>query len=126
MMSNKMIGVEDIRVDFGVGVAAIAAERDRQISDEEWSAERDDQHVNCELIRAAGAYCFIADVVSIGDNVWPRGEEIPPDLWPWSKSWWKPSKDPIRNLEKAGALIAAEIDRLKRQQSNSAASAPQR
>jgi hypothetical protein len=28
--------------------------------------------------------------------------------------WWKPSTDPIRNLERAGALIAAEIDRLER------------
>ena len=29
--------------------------------------------------------------------------------------WWKPSIDPVRNLAKAGALIAAEIDRLQRQ-----------
>lgn len=35
--------------------------------------------------------------------------------WPWHSSWWKPSDDPIRNLVKAGALIAAEIDRLQRQ-----------
>jgi hypothetical protein len=27
-------------------------------------------------------------------------------------TWWKPST-PVRNLEKAGALIAAEIDRLR-------------
>lgn len=33
--------------------------------------------------------------------------------WPWDEEWWKPSLDPIRNLEKAGALIAAEIDRLE-------------
>ena len=33
--------------------------------------------------------------------------------WPWAKKWWKPSDDPVRNLVKAGALIAAEIDRLE-------------
>ena len=34
-------------------------------------------------------------------------------LWPWNESWWKPTPDNrIRDLEKAGALIAAEIDRL--------------
>jgi hypothetical protein len=35
--------------------------------------------------------------------------------WPWDKGWWKPTPDNrIRELEKAGALIAAEIDRLQR------------
>jgi hypothetical protein len=33
--------------------------------------------------------------------------------WPWNDDDWKPSPDPIRNLVKAGALIAAEIDRLQ-------------
>jgi hypothetical protein len=37
-----------------------------------------------------------------------------PSSWPWDYDWWKPSDDPIRNLTKAGALIAAEIDRLNR------------
>lgn len=36
-------------------------------------------------------------------------------IWPWDKSWWKPTPDDrIRELIKAGALIAAEIDRLQR------------
>lgn len=45
-------------------------------------------------------------------------------LWPgaWNKKWWKPATDSsfdlrIRELEKAGALIAAEIDRLKAEKS---------
>lgn len=38
--------------------------------------------------------------------------------WPFDASWWKPSNDPIRNLIKAGALIAAEIDRLQRLAAN--------
>ncbi len=40
-----------------------------------------------------------------------EGRVGPMRWWPWGKSWWKPSDDPIRDLEKAGALIAAEIDR---------------
>jgi hypothetical protein len=43
------------------------------------------------------------------------GSVRPPRFdWPWDASWWKPSNDPVRNLVKAGALIAAEIDRLQR------------
>ncbi len=34
--------------------------------------------------------------------------------WPWEMAWLKISEDPVRNLVKAGALIAAEIDRLLR------------
>jgi hypothetical protein len=36
--------------------------------------------------------------------------------WPWDAEWWKPSPDSVRNLVKAGALIAAEIDRLQRKE----------
>ena len=35
-------------------------------------------------------------------------------IWPWNLIWWKPTpNDRIRELVKAGALIAAEIDRLQ-------------
>lgn len=34
--------------------------------------------------------------------------------WPWDVSWWKPTPDVEGNLVKAGALIAAELDRLAR------------
>ena len=33
--------------------------------------------------------------------------------WPFDDEWFKPSIDPVRQLTKAGALIAAEIDRLQ-------------
>jgi hypothetical protein len=38
-----------------------------------------------------------------------------PMLWPWSGMDWRPSADRVRELAKAGALIAAEIDRLNRE-----------
>jgi len=31
-------------------------------------------------------------------------------LWPWGVEYWKP-KDPLTNLVRAGALVAAAIDR---------------
>jgi hypothetical protein len=37
-----------------------------------------------------------------------------PKFWPWKPWWWKPSTNRIDELVKAGALIAAEIDRLQR------------
>ena len=41
----------------------------------------------------------------------------PNPQWPFEDAAWKPSHDPVKNLVKAGALIAAEIDRLQRQKS---------
>jgi hypothetical protein len=36
-----------------------------------------------------------------------------PGWWPWAERFWKPTPDDrVRELVKAGALIAAEIDRL--------------
>lgn len=91
------------------GAMQIATERGRQITAEGWSAEHDDRHINGELRDAAIAYAMICD------------DRAPFDLasvWPWEMKWWKPSDDPVRNLVKAGALIAAEIDRLQRKALN--------
>lgn len=42
------------------------------------------------------------------------GTARPLEGWPWRDEDWKPSNDRVANLVKAGALIAAEIDRLQR------------
>ena len=42
-------------------------------------------------------------------------------LWPWERGAFKPSEDAARNFEKAGALLAAEIDRLARLETAAAA-----
>lgn len=85
------------------GIELIAAERERQITAEGWTPEHDDAHKEGELAQAA--LCYIESALGIVD------EDDVPLSWPWDKSWWKPSD---RDLEKAGALIAAEIDRLSR------------
>lgn len=93
------------------GAALIAAERQRQVEVEGWEAKHDDRHDKGELIAAARCYAYAA-ACQVGSGI-PTNTP-PGGPWPWSDGWWKPSTDPIRNLVKAGALIAAEIDRLKR------------
>lgn len=94
----------------GSGADRIAHERQRQIVVEGWTPEHDDEHVAGELLVAAKAYIEAALNANEAHSV---EYEMPPFDWPWHSSWWKPADDPIRNLEKAGALIAAEIDRLR-------------
>jgi len=91
------------------GIDRIAAERKRQIEKEGWTPRHDDAHVNGELAAAGACYALVP-----GEE--PAGTDLP-DEWPegWDEQWWKPSpNNRIRELEKAGALIAAEIDRLLR------------
>lgn len=87
------------------GIERIAAERERQVTAEGWTPAHDDAHRLHELLDAAR--CYINQVI-VDEPANPR------PFWPWALKGWKPSADPIRNLEKAGALIAAEIDRLLR------------
>lgn len=99
---------------------AILAERKRQITAEGWTAAHDDEHVDGDLRIVAQAYYWHA----IGSKAlgW---QEVPilktstravwriPCPWPWAPKWWKP-KTPERDLERAGALCIAEIERLQR------------
>lgn len=104
--------------DYSPGALAILRERERQETVEGWTPEHDDIHGSGEI--AGAAACYTMQGLDIGAN--HLGEQVRVlihDLWPWDRAWWKPSDDPIRNLEKAGALIAAEIDRLKRAQRQS-------
>lgn len=94
------------------GVELIADERKRQSTDEGYYASHDDGHDKGELALAAMSYlAVVAAPDESGDD---EGKPRPCHDWPWEEKWWKPSDDPVRNLVKAGALIAAEIDRLQR------------
>jgi len=83
----------------------IAAERNRQISSEGWTAKHDDQWTDDQLTCAAVCYLQYSPELCSPE---------PPSLWPWSPVWWKP-KDRRRDLVRAGALIVAEIERLDRE-----------
>lgn len=88
------------------GIELIAAERARQITTEGFTAAHDAMHARGELHDAAASYMLAAI------NCGHPAMQIPPREWPWAPSWWKPAPDPVRNLVKAAALLAAEIDRL--------------
>ena len=94
--------MSDTKENTMTGADLIAAERQRQIDVEGWTPEHDAEHDRGELADAAhrylSTYC-----------------EVPSDAdWPWEPGAWKPSSNPVQNLVRAGALIAAEIDRLQR------------
>jgi hypothetical protein len=91
------------------GAERIVNERQRQIYIEGWTPEHDAEHFEQELARAAACYAKPHAYRGAGG-----GNSIAAPLdWPWEAHWWKPTPgDRIRELVKAGALIAAEIDRL--------------
>lgn len=96
------------------GAALIAAERRRQVEVEGWTAEHDDAHDCGEMVEAAICYAEQAKGRGWVSPEKYRQDEVDPfGDWPWDESWWKP-QTPIRDLVRAGALIAAEIDRLQR------------
>lgn len=85
------------------GAELIAKERERQVNVEGFDREHDHSHVYEELVLAALAYAHHA----IGE-----GSFSALLVWPWDEQYFKP-KDPLRDLTRAGALIAAAIDRYK-------------
>ena len=107
------------------GIERIAAERQRQIDQEGWTPEHDEQHKHGELAMAAALYASPSPVFARIDR--QDGGVLFEDPWPWwytnscaqrggpTKAWDKRATHPrLRQLEIAGALIAAEIDRLQR------------
>jgi hypothetical protein len=78
---------------------------------EGWTDDRDDGYFVGELSAAAASYAIASSLCA---TLAIEQSEAPPATWPWNSSWWKPSTK-IRNLEKAGALIIAEIARLRRE-----------
>ena len=109
------------------GVESITEERIRQVSKEGFLPEHDDEHDEGELALAAICYATPIPIFRLdkGANAY---QFIDP--WPWGESWDKRERydngnelqhpvnlarqDRVRNLVKAGALLAAEIDRINR------------
>lgn len=108
------------------GVQLIAEERARQIGVEGYTREHDDAHDMREIAKAAQSYVnhYVGRAHAFANDLGLPGitpektyrKEPAPDTWPWSARAWNP-QDPVRDLVKAGALIAAEIDRLQRAKS---------
>lgn len=98
--------------EYITGSALIFIERERQKMVEGYQDHHDDGfNDGGELALAASSYL---DEVNHPDDCPGNRKPLSNDDWPWAEEHFKPSTDPIRNLVKAGALIAAEIDRLQR------------
>lgn len=104
------------------GAERIVAERQRQIDVKGFSLEHDATHSTVQFIAAALTYLTQADFQVRYPHV-PYDPQMalkildehgfPSSVWPWADEDWKASPDPVRNLEKAGALVAAAIDRIQ-------------
>jgi len=122
-LSYKLFNVDPMRMKEPKFLAesplwSIQKERLRQINDEHFTPERDNQYINGELADAAAMYATDPDtrerLLKVNpEHVWPQS---------WSAEWWKPGNytpgnwigPRRRELEKAGALIVAEMERLDR------------
>jgi hypothetical protein len=88
------------------GANLVGAERVRQVTDEGYTPEHDEQHTGAEL--AWAAWCLLDRAASQD----PRMVERVPTMWPFEDgSWPAQDKTPMRLLIQAGAYVAAEIDR---------------
>lgn len=103
------------------GVELIAEERNEQIKKHGFNKRHDKIHDSFELTEAAISYAHQATLA--GRCIW---QDRVPNNWPFEASSWKPrpqvpgnkcpmieNEDAIKMLTIAGALIAAEIDRLQ-------------
>lgn len=103
------------------GIELIAEERQRQIDVEGYTEQHDSQHKTSEFVYAAIAYIESAKIgvncLELGNDdafsILVRKIEKGKSCFPW-KDAFKASTD-VRDLVKAGALIAAAIDRLQKE-----------
>jgi hypothetical protein len=101
-----------IRRPLSAFMQAVVAERYRQIEQEGWSYDHDDEHDVGELARAGACYARCAgQPIGSGDPVLNHGYLSME--WPWSSEWWKPAGF-RRDLVKAAALILAEGEKFDR------------
>jgi hypothetical protein len=96
---------------------AVVAERFRQMEQEGWSTEHDDEHRHGDLARAGA--CYLLEFALRKDDT-QLARDLRPmigRLWPWHREWWKPRKEePRRDVVRGVALAIAEgekFDRLK-------------
>lgn len=114
-MSETTIKVDVQReVRTTQAIHRVVTERIRQINREGYTPRHDSHHHQGELARAAACYAMPRGFRRLAvDGVTPLG-------WPWSRHSWKPTNTTenqtaearLRELEKAGALILAEMERL--------------
>lgn len=85
-----------------------AVERERQKTEEGYTAEHDKGH-SAELAVAGAQYAM-----AVWADLDPEAPAYNTDAmdWPWHEAFWKPTGDPVLDLIKAGGLLAAALDAL--------------
>lgn len=99
------------------GIEIISAERKRQIEVEGYDESHDDEQKGEQIAYAAACYAIPNEKrYGIHCVTYPNHFSMLFDrIWPWERKYWKPTpENRVKELAKAGALIAAEIDRLQR------------
>lgn len=89
------------------GIRRITKERNRQIEEEGYNEEHDSYLSVDSFIACAISYAM-CELHKQEAEKW----------WTWDRNYFKP-KDRLRNLERAGALIAAAIDKIVKEESES-------
>lgn len=96
-------------------IELIAAERQRGIEKEKYDADHDDEHVAGHI--AQGGIAYVMAFIRQHNEKRPDLDFVREMYWPFEASTWKPG-DRVRNLVKAGTMIAAELDRELRDRAN--------
>ncbi len=106
-----------LQVESDEILVEVGLERLRQIQEEGWSAEHDDEHRDGELADAAACYAASEDIfrVCTEEELEREPQIIARIVWPWADEWDKRTKhDRRRRMIIAAALLVAEIARLDR------------
>lgn len=116
--------MSDQLTDLGrQAVARFVAERERQIHVEGFTEANDNIYTKGDMAAAAACYALAFSVHErVNSKLATTRQRAIANLWPLEWSWWKPTKqnayptsdDRKRCLEKAGALLIAEYERLLR------------
>lgn len=99
---------DDAPIDGLSGVGMIVEERGRQIWEHGYTDEHDRQHKPVDFVRAAMAYLAL-------HNELQNASEVARGYWPFDPQYFKP-RSMERDLVRAGALIAAGIDRMNQKE----------
>lgn len=96
---------------IGYGLGVIQLERVRQVDQHGWTPESDQQYTNRQLLRYAEYWMTSPLQNDLRDDI---KHDLRQDSSGWEDEWFKyDERTPEERLARAGALIAAEIDRLR-------------
>ena len=111
---NKNCIYEIISSRMKTGIELIAIERKRQIEELGYDYTNDSLYAKEELARAGATYAMPKSTRDNYSSYSTSNDSWSPRWWPWDVKYWKPTpEDRIKELSKAGALIAAQIDYLQ-------------